>query len=253
MSNEVAKQEKNELASPEKIELMKNLYGKGLTNIEFEHFLYICQSRGLNPMKKEIYAIKRGGQMTIQTSIDGLRVIAERTKMYAPGRDTEFLFTDKGQLLGAKVYVKKKTSDGTWHEVSATAFLHEYSTGQNLWGKMPSTMIEKVAESRCLRRCFPEAMAGLYSDDEMEQANTNDHRIEIHEEVQETTIPENAIDQETWESLDKFLNGYTELREQLKKLCQVQDLRYIKKNQLQAVRKYASEYVSKLKKNSSEE
>jgi len=224
---------------------LKSQIARNLTEGEFKMFLYICSSRNLNPLNREIYASNIGGKMTILTSIDGFRVIAERTKMYAPGKDTEFLTGDKGQLLGAKVYVKKKTADGTWHEVSATAFLHEYTTNQNLWKKMPSVMIEKCAEARALRRSFPESLAGLYSEDEMEQANNpKDHFKEI--EQKEEKQPDRITD-EKWEALDTFLNGYQKLREELKNLCKVHDLRYITTQQLDAVRKYAENWIKRNK------
>ncbi|MGI5839310.1 MAG: RecT family recombinase [bacterium] len=46
--------------------------------------------------------------------------------------------------------------------------LSEYSTGQNLWKTKPRTMIQKVAESQCLRRAFD--ISGLYSPEEFDQS-----------------------------------------------------------------------------------
>ena len=155
------------------IELIKSLCPDSLTANEFDLFLMECVRRDLDPMQKQIYALKSdyksNAKMMTIVGIDGFRIIAERTGRYSPGRDTEFLYDKQGKAAGAKVFVKKMTPDGTWHEVSATAFTSEYCKGNQMWKKMPHVMLEKVAESRCLRRCFPNELSGLYTNDEISQ------------------------------------------------------------------------------------
>jgi len=156
---------------------------------QIDHFLFICETKKLDPRVRLIYAVPRlnrktgKSDMTIQTSIDGFRLIAERTGRYSPGKPTHFIFDDHKNLTGATVFVKKMTNDGTWHEVSSTAFLCEFNPNtpnnkypNKFWQKMPSVMIEKVAESKALRRAFPEDFSGIYTDDEMEQ--TSDDKSE---------------------------------------------------------------------------
>lgn len=141
-------------------------------------FLHVCKEKQLDPRMKQIYAVPRNNkhtgktELTIQVSIDGLRMIAERTGKYSPGKETEYLRDDKGKLLGATAFVKKLTPDGTWHEVSAMAYLVEYMPRYNaqFWNQMPHVMIEKCAEAKALRRAFPGDLSGLYSDDEMSQS-----------------------------------------------------------------------------------
>lgn len=155
-----------------KVDLIKRLYCKGATNDELELFLHACKRTGLDPFMKQIYAIKRGNQMTIQTGIDGLRLVAERSGNYSPGRESSFSYDDKGNLTAATSYIKKRTSDGTWHEVAATAYLDEYNAKQGLWSKMPRAMLSKCAEALSLRKAFPAEMSGLYTQDEMLQTDT---------------------------------------------------------------------------------
>ncbi len=228
--------------SESQIEVISRTIAPGLTKDELEIFLHNCVRTGLCPFSKQIYAIKRGGKMCIQTGIDGFRVIAERSGKYAPGKDTEFIYNDKGFLQGAKVYVKKMTTDGTWHDISAIALMQEYNANQGLWKKMAHVMIEKCAESRALRRAFPSDLSGLYTKDEMSQAESEDIAVEA---IKEPLEP--IISNDTWKALDEYLNGYDDLRVKLRKLCKIDDLRNIKESQLEACRTYAKKYVQKIK------
>lgn len=45
-------------------------------------FLQQCERTGLDPIARQIYAIERGGKWTIQVSIDGMRLVAQRSRMY---------------------------------------------------------------------------------------------------------------------------------------------------------------------------
>ena len=175
----------------EQLGLIKNIICKGASDDEIAVFLQICKHTKLDPIAKQIYLIPRYDSKagknvyTPQVSIDGARLIADRTGCYAPGRKTEFEFKPDGSLLAATAYVKKKTSDGTWHEIEATAYFDEYvqtyedkRTGEKkvmgLWGSKPMTMLAKVAESICLRRGFPSEMSGVYVEGELDKDSVID-------------------------------------------------------------------------------
>ena len=245
MVSKFSKQDESFGYTPSEIEIIKNVLSFKINDVDLKTFLHACRQTRLCPVRRQIYALSRGGKMTIQTGIDGFRVIAERTGKYSPGKDTEFLYDEKGRLIGAKVYVKKMTPDGSWHDISATAFIQEYNSNQGLWKKMAHVMLEKCAEARVLRRAFPADLSGLYSSEEMDQSNTDG--VVISESAVEPTIRE-----ETWDALNDYLNGHQNLRKKLKELCNVDDLRNIKQTQLKAVRKYANAYVQ-AKKDSAEE
>ena len=60
---------------------------------ELAVFLHFCQRTGLDPFARQIYMIARGGKYTIQASIDGLRLVADRSGNYG-GQDTQWCGED---------------------------------------------------------------------------------------------------------------------------------------------------------------
>jgi phage recombination protein Bet len=160
-----------------KKDLIKRMFCKGMSDDEFHLFGHVCKHTKLDPFLKQIYAIPRDGKITIQTSIDGLRLIAERTGRYSPGREATYVYDPDKQLASATSYVKKMTLDGTWHEIAATAHFDEYAQRTRegkltqFWLTKGHIMLAKCAEALALRKAFPAEMGGLYSDDEMQQAD----------------------------------------------------------------------------------
>jgi len=169
------------------LDLLRDTLCKGATHEEFQLFAHVCNKTGLDPFMKQVYPVKRWDAklqrecMTIQTSIDGYRLIADRTGRYAPGKEPTFSYKQDGKLLAATAYVKKQTSDGSWHEIAATAFYDEYcqkfqnkKTGESIptkfWLDMPHSQTAKCAEALALRKAFPAEMSGIYTKEEMEQS-----------------------------------------------------------------------------------
>lgn len=192
----------------QQLKIIKDMYARGLTSDELHVFSLLCKELGLDPLRKQVYAVKRKVKntkgeyewtMTIQTSIEGYRSIAERTAKYAPGEQTIYLYDENKQLIGARAFVKKMTADGTWHNVSADAYLKEYiatyydkqkqkEVPNSFWEKLPHVMIEKCAEARALRRCFPNELGMLYIKEEMDQADAEIVSAEKPTEQKEPTI-----------------------------------------------------------------
>lgn len=196
--------------SNEKIDLLKNTVCRGASNDEFQLFLHVCKKTGLDPFMKQIYSIPRGGQRTIQTSIDGLRLIAERTNRYSPGKECSFVYGEKGEMISATSHIKKMTADGTWHEVSATAYFDEYNQpNSTFWKKMKHVMLAKCAEAIALRKAFPAEMSGVYSDDEMSQT--------VEAKVVEIKEKEKCISKEQAEDLTEKFSFVTDYRAQVMK------------------------------------
>jgi len=192
------------------LDLLKRTVCVGASDDELKLFLHICKSTGLDPLMKQIYAIKRGNIMTYQTSIDGLRLIADRSGNYSPGKESTFTYDEKKQLVSATAYVKKRTADGVWHEVSSCVHMAEYkpSHQSRFWASMPHVMLAKCAEANALRKAFPAELSGLYTNDEMEQAKP-DIRPEESEQVTEIIL--DCISEEEAGEINTLINGNSSL------------------------------------------
>lgn len=187
MSNELLIQNHNSMIefTNEKLQLIKDTICKGSSNEEFQLFIHACQRTGLDPLMRQVHAVKRWDSnlkresMTIQTGIDGYRLIADRSGNYAPGKEPTFSYDKDGHLFSSTAYVKKRTPDGTWHEVSASAFYSEYAAmtrdgkPNTMWATKGHIMLSKCAEALALRKAFPAELSGIYTKEEMEQASNH--------------------------------------------------------------------------------
>lgn len=166
----------------EQIDLIKATVANGASDNELRLFLYQCERTGLDPLAKQIYSIKRGGKMVTQVGIDGARLVAQRTGRYA-GQDGPYWCGDDGQWVdvwlskaaprAAKVNVYLL---GVQRGTPGVAHWDEYVQiyqGQptDMWKRMPALMLAKCAEMLALRKAFPQELSGLYTQEEMGQAD----------------------------------------------------------------------------------
>jgi len=156
----------------EQVDLIKRTVAKDTTNDELALFLHAAKRSGLDPLAKQIHCVKRKGGMAIQTAIDGYRLIADRTGKYAGNDDP--VFDDEKNPKKASVTVYKIVG-GQRCAFTATARWDQYFPGEAqgfMWKKMPHLMLGKCAEALALRKAFPAEMSGIYTNEEMEQAET---------------------------------------------------------------------------------
>ena len=154
----------------EQVDLVKRTVAKGASDDELALFVHVANKAGLDPFARQVYAIKRGGAMTIQTGIDGFRLIAARTGLHAGTDEAVFEEDENGRPIKASVTVWKMVG-GQRVPFAASARMSEYNAGQGLWTKMPFAMLSKCAEALALRKAFPADLSGLYTAEEMDQAD----------------------------------------------------------------------------------
>ena len=192
---------KNELAKGSYLTDLQKLDGNTLRDFvdpqhkatpqELQALLAIVKSRNLNPFTKEVYFIKYGSapaQIVVSKeaimkraeenpNFDGFEAgIVIETKDGSIERLTGTIAPNNAKLRGGwcKVYRKDRS-----HAIEADADFAYYTTGKNLWEKMPALMIRKVAIVSAFREAFSESVGGLYTADEMQQSQTQETQEEV--------------------------------------------------------------------------
>jgi phage recombination protein Bet len=201
MSNELAVQQETQRMpqqfTNEDIELIRDTVCKGATDTEFKLFINQAKTTGLNPLARQVFAVKRWDSslkreaMSIQVSIDGFRLIAERTGKYAGQTPPQWCGEDgvwKDVWLAseppaaARVGVLRSDFKEPCYRVARfDSYAQTKKEGglTHMWAKMGDVMIAKCAESLALRTAFPQELSGLYTSDEMAQA-TPEEREPAH-------------------------------------------------------------------------
>jgi len=196
----------------------------GLTNAsngDLAVFLHYAQRTGLDPFARQLYMIERGGRFTIQASIDGLRIVAQRSGEYAGqvgpywcGEDGAWtdIWLEKTPPLAAKVGVLRK---GFIEPLWAVAKFDGYNANSPIWKKMPDLMIAKCAEALALRKAFPNDLSGIYTAEEMEQAGSPIAPVSAIVEIPEPKSVE----------APHMVANYQDTAETIKKLTDLESLR----------------------------
>jgi phage recombination protein Bet len=160
-------------------------------------FFHQAARTGLDPFLRQIYLINRGGKWGIQTAIDGFRLIRDRKGTYQ-GHDEEWCGPDgvwrdvwldpNVPPAAARVSVFVK---GYQRPVVGIALWTEYAQigrdnkPQSVWASKPALMLAKCAEALALCKAYPQDLSGLYTSDELPEAEQGADGVHVVTTMQE--------------------------------------------------------------------
>jgi phage recombination protein Bet len=189
--------------TPQQLSTLQQLGVDGAGEGDLAVFFHQSVRTGLDPFARQIYMIARNERAqvngewtnvvkwTIQTGIDGYRLVARRaadragqqltyedTLWCGPDGNWRDVWLAQAPPLAAKVVVYRGAE-----RFSAVAHWPEYVQTKRdgeptaMWAKMGRNQLAKCAEALALRKAFPQDLSGIYTDDEMGQADSRAERL----------------------------------------------------------------------------
>ena len=149
----------------------------------------VCISHGLNPILRQIHAVKYEGRVVFQVGIDGFRLQAERTGLYKGqlgpywcGEDGEWrdVWLSDDPPVAARVGVYKESAKNPntgeylpfWGIAKFNSFAKWFRDKQGkkylgaVWAKSGDNQLAKCAEAQALRKAFPAETSALHIKEE---------------------------------------------------------------------------------------
>jgi phage recombination protein Bet len=211
--------------SREQIELLKRTTCKGATDDELQLFLALCRRTGLDPFARQIYAIKRWDSrekrevLQTQTSIDGLRLIADRSGKYegqegpywcgADGNWRDVWLSDEPPVAAKVGVLKQNCRAPFWGVARYQEYCQTDRSGSpnGMWRNMPANQLAKCCEALALRKAFPQELSGLYGSDELDHTENGAEQVRISEPPPSSSKP--------WTSFRGMIDEFAKLHTRL--------------------------------------
>jgi hypothetical protein len=152
--------------SKEQLDLLKQQICPNASDVELDYFIAACNHLRLDPFAKQVYGIKRGGKLSIEPSIEGYFVIAERTGEVdgiegpfwtADGEKWVDIWLRKEPPAGARVIIHRK---GRTYPSVGTCAYEEYvqrdASGRPVgrWAVSPANQLACAAIRQAIKRGF---------------------------------------------------------------------------------------------------
>jgi phage recombination protein Bet len=185
--------------SENQLALLRRTVTANLSDDEHALFVQACERSGLDPFARHIYPAKskqynpatRKHEETYrpEATIDGLRLTAERTEKYAGqlgpdwcGKDgawKDIWLSDEPPAAARVGILRADFKEPVWGKALYSEFVQLTPEGQPapFWFKMASNQLAKCAEALGFRKAFPREFSGIYTRDEMAQAEQ--FRVEL--------------------------------------------------------------------------
>lgn len=209
----VATSEENKVTQDLLLDYLKTM-NKGLNEQQTKQFLAVAGTFGLNPWKREVYAVtyKNKDGSTDMSIVTGYETYIKRAEINPnyDGFEVEF----KGGFKRGKI--TKQGKNGSWqvdalvpdgdvscictvyrkdraHPIREEVFFDEYDQGNSMWQSKPRTMLKKVAIVSAFRKAFPFDFGGMpYTNDELPDHMTGADKLE---QQGYTEVPQDAPQQ----------------------------------------------------------
>lgn len=215
MSSDLTITDKQDGFTPNQVAALQQMGVNGASDGDLAVFFHQVQRTGLDPFARQIYMIGRNQKTpngwetkyTIQTGIDGFRLIArraaERSHETFGEPSTQWCGSDGvwrdvwldtvNPPLAAKVVVQRGsgtfTGVATVHEYMGTKKVHDpgnqwHFEPNKMWKEKPAIMLAKCAEALALRKAFPQDLSGLYTSNEMQDDAQETQPVQHEQPVQ---------------------------------------------------------------------
>jgi phage recombination protein Bet len=219
----------------DKLQTYLNAMGMGnnLNSNEFQQFVEIAQSFGLNPFKREIYASKYGDQFSVIVGFETYIKRAERSGLLSGWHVETVGSVDwkniENSTLLARITIHRKDFEHPFvHDVNFIEYVGRRRDGQptKFWKEKPITMTKKVAMAQGFRLCFSDELGGMpYTREELNAMDIEhvvvDTKITIEpiesiEPIISNVMAAKTVDEliKIWKSNEKF-HGNPEFKQSM--------------------------------------
>lgn len=177
---------------------VKQNIAETLTKAEFNQFLSLAYTLQLNPLKREIYAVKYGSKFNI---LVGYQVYLSKTVQLGKLENYNIEIQDDAQGLPEKGTITIKRKDRSQpvkidYKFKEWAMYDRTGKLQSLWATKPTFMFRKTILATAFREVFPEILGSMpYTNEELwyqNQANEAAIKVNIEEEGVTTNETENG-------------------------------------------------------------